>query len=172
MRDTTALLQARAKKVPTLARLVERITDLTEEEIAAAPIKESDRKLLRKAKPNATRLERVRAIVNAMPTHDVTPEVYRVFVYKGPETAYHSFEVPTGTVITYGDEWVRFDHYRIKQQSSIDHLLKQSEEQEPMEIGPLNRFIAARVNARHGLSSTEETGSNDRLYITSASFRA
>lgn len=172
MRDATALLKARAKKSSTLATLADRITDLTEEEIAAAPIKESDRKLLRKAQPSATRLERLRAIVERMPTHNVEPEVYRVFVYKGPETAYHSFEIPTGTVITYGDDWVRFDHYRIKLRSTIDHLLEQSDEQERMEIGPLNRFIAASINARHGHHHEDGPAPNDSLYVASASFRA
>jgi len=172
LRDAAALLKARARKVPALAELAERITDLTEEEIAAAPIKESDRKLLRKAQPGATRLERVREIVEQMPTHDVTATVYRVFVYKGPETTYHGFELPTGTVITYSDDWVRFDHYRIKIRSTIDHLLEQSEEQDSMTIGPLNRFIAASINARHGHTSSEElAATNDRLYITSSSFR-
>lgn len=171
MRDAAAILQARAKKVPALAELTARITDLTEEEIAAAPIKESDRKLLRKARPIAGRLERLRAIVNSMPTHEVTPPIYRVFVYHGPETTYHGFEIPTGTVITFDDDWVRFDHYRLKLRSTIDDLLERSEERERMEIGPLNRFIAASINTRHGhkTEAVSDRASSERFVISSLS---
>lgn len=171
MRDAAAILQARAKKVPILADLAARITDLTEEEIAAAPIKESDRKLLRKARPTIERRGRLQAIVDSMPTHKVSPAVYRVFVYRGPETTYHGFEIPSGTIITFDDDWVRFDHYRIKLSSTIDHLLEQSEEQERMEIGALNRFIAASINARHGhkTEAVSDRASSERFVISSLS---
>ena len=172
MRDAVAILKARAKKVPALAKLADCLPTLTEEEIAAAPIKNSDRKLLRKARPTAIRRQRAQELVKMMPVHEVKEATYRVFVYNGPDTTYHSFEVPTGTVITYTEEWVRFDHYRLPLRSTIDHLLAQSTEREEMGLATLNRFISDSINARHGLSTDPAPITNDRLYITSAPFRA
>lgn len=166
MRTPQTLLYARCKKVPELARLVDDIDSLTEQDIESADVKESDRKLIRKALPEIKRQVVAADYAKSMPKNDIEDYQYSVYVYFGEETDYNGFEIPHGTVITYKDDWVRFDHYRIKKTKDIEYLLQRSEQKQKMNISELNKYIQECINKRHGFNPEQTT--KERFSITSS----
>lgn len=171
MRDDKKILAARARKDSTVKYLLDNIETVTDSEIDAAPIKPGDRKLLKRARP---RLERERAnlrleataaqMASAMPTHDGPEELFDLYIYQGEPTTYNGLEVDTGTVISYTDEWIRFDHYRIKRTEPIDHLLSRSEFQCRRNITRANNFIQDQIQRRHTGDLSEPVIPEGRMF--------
>lgn len=165
MRTDTAILQARARKDRTVQHLLDNISTVTDDEIDAAPIKPGDRKLLKRARPQ---LERLRAsqqvesmaleMAKAMPIHDTPEQQFDMYLYLGDPFIYGGLEIDTGTVVSYTDDWVRFDFNRIKRSDPIDQLLARCQFQCRKNINGANDHIHAHIQQRHagspGVSAT------------------
>ena len=87
--------------------------------------------------------------------HKHPQEQFDLYVYRGPETQYDGLEIATGTVVSYTDHWIRFDHFRIKRKQSIEPILEHCEFVFTGTISEVNRYIGDTVNSRHGVTSTE-----------------
>lgn len=171
MRTDTAILQARARKDRTVQHLLDNIATVTDDEIDAAPIKPGDRKLLKRARPQLARLHASRriegaalAMARAMPTHEGPEELFDLYLYRGEPITYGGLEVDMGTVISYNDDWIRFDHYRIKRTETIDHILAQCEFQCRKNVSGANNYIQEQIHRRHRGDLSEPEVKQGRIF--------
>lgn len=170
-RTPVALVKARAEKSPALADLLDHADQLTDAHIDAAPIRDSDRKLLRRALPQLISQQRAQHIAHSMPTHQAEPTQYQLWVYQGDHTEYCGLEVTPGTVVSYTDHWVRFDHLRVARKQPLDHIVDHCEFVCWATLEQANRHIAHTVNQRHGVDlSVPPPASGQQKTFTSSDF--
>ncbi len=156
MRDPIKILQHRATKVPAIRDFLDAIDERTLEDIDSLDIKKSDKKLLRTHFQRMADFEKEAKLnvwlgdaIKNMPTND-KEDMYRIYIYEGPEMTYNGYEIRTGDVVTLYDDWIRFDYYRIKVNGSVEPILEYCKYLDTMNITDANLLIFNMLNHRHG----------------------